>query len=182
MPDTRPDADSILDQALALAAAGSWEALRLYQVADALGVGLAAIHAHYRQKDDLVEALFDRADRAMLAAARPQGFGGWPYRARFEHVLNVWIEALAPYRALLPDMLAYKLEPGHLHLHVQGLLRISRTVQWLREAARSDAAGLPRIAGEVADTALYLRRFTAWLAGTRLPAAVPPDRAGKSAG
>ncbi len=181
MPSNRPGADRILDKALELAAAASWESLRLYQVADALGVGLDAIHAHYRQKDDLVEALFDRADRAMLAAARPEGFAGWPRRARFDHVLGQWLEALAPYRALLPGMLAYKLEPGHLHLHVQGLLRISRTVQWLREAARDDAAGLPRIAAEVADTARYLGRFGAWLAAAPRSSGAEAERAGKPA-
>ena len=57
------------------------------------------------------------------------------------------IAELAGYPFALPGgyiyitrgMLAYKLEPGHLHLQLPGLVRVSRTVQWFREAAGEEA-------------------------------------------
>lgn len=157
------DADRILDKALELGEAASWEALRLHDVAAALGVGLDAIQPHFRQKDDLVEAWFDRADRAMLSASLPEDFYAIPERERLRRVIQIWLDALAPHRRLTREMLAYKLEFGHVHLQVLGLLRISRTVQWMREVARRDSTHLCRIVEEAADTALYLRSFIRWL-------------------
>ena len=60
-------------------------------------------------------------------------------------------------------MLAYKLEPGHVHLQALGILRISRTVQWFREAARQESTGFQRILDESALTAIYLAGFGRWL-------------------
>ena len=60
-------------------------------------------------------------------------------------------------------MLAYKFEFGHIHLQSLGLMRISRTVQWFREAAYHDSTGLQRIVDECALTAIYLTTFARWL-------------------
>jgi hypothetical protein len=60
-------------------------------------------------------------------------------------------------------MLLYKLEPGHIHLQVLGLMRISRTVQWWREAAGRQSLHLRRIAEETLLTGAYLRSFVHWL-------------------
>lgn len=56
-------------------------------------------------------------------------------------------------------MLLYKLEPGHIHLQIGGLQRISRTVQWWREAARRKSLHLARITEESLLTGAYLRTF-----------------------
>jgi len=50
-----------------------------------------------------------------------------------------------------------------LFLQVPGLMRISRTVQWFREAACLDATGIQRILEESTLTAIYLMTFTRWL-------------------
>jgi ubiquinone biosynthesis protein COQ9 len=42
-------------------------------------------------------------------------------------------------------------------------MRISRTVQWFREAARHDSTGLRRILDESGLTAIYLAAFGRWL-------------------
>ena len=60
-------------------------------------------------------------------------------------------------------MLAYKLEPGHVHLQALGITRISRTVQWFREAAHQDSTGLQRIVEESALSSIYLAAFARWL-------------------
>jgi ubiquinone biosynthesis protein COQ9 len=42
-------------------------------------------------------------------------------------------------------------------------MRISRTVQWFREAACHDSTGLQRIIDECALTTIYLATFARWL-------------------
>lgn len=163
MPRSSPSAAQILDCALDLAEHCGWEALHLHQVAAALGCDLVAIAKHYRQKDDLVEAWFDRADQALLARAKSADLAALSAEKRLEELLLAWLAALAGHRALTGQMLLYKLEPGHVHLQVGGLLRISRTVQWWREAAGRQSLHLARIAEESLLTAAYLRTFVHWL-------------------
>jgi AcrR family transcriptional regulator len=156
-------ADQILDAALHLADACGWERLHLFDVAAYLGVGLDVIAVHYREKDQLVEAWFDRADRALLARANAADLIALEPAKRLEELLVVWLDSLAAHRAVTRQMLLYKLEPAHIHLQVLGLLRISRTVQWWREAARRETLHLRRIAEESLLSGVYLRSFVHWL-------------------
>ncbi|OHC68202.1 MAG: TetR family transcriptional regulator [Pseudomonadales bacterium RIFCSPLOWO2_02_FULL_63_210] len=153
----------ILDTALQLADACGWERLHLFDVAAQLDVGLDAIATHYREKDQLVEAWFDRADRAMLARSSAADLAALEPAKRLEELLVAWLDSLAAHRAVTGQMLLYKLEPAHLHLQVLGLLRISRTVQWWREGARRESRHLRRIAEESLLTGVYLRSFIHWL-------------------
>jgi AcrR family transcriptional regulator len=153
----------ILDSALQLADVCGWERLHLFEVAAALGAGLDDIAPHYRDKDALVEAWFDRADLAMLARARQPDLAELNAEQRLEACLLAWLESLAAHRAVTGQMLLYKLEPGHIHLQVLGLMRVSRTVQWWREAAGRETLHLRRIAEETLLTGAYLRSFVHWL-------------------
>mgnify|MGYP000512920088 CR=1 FL=1 len=155
--------DLILDTALRLADTGSWEALRLHQVASALGIGLNDIRVHYREKEALVDAWFDRADRALLERARAADVITLSTRGRLLHALMAWFDALAPHRRVTRQMVLNKLEPGHLHYQYDGALRVSRTVQWWREAA-ARAAVLPwRALEETALTGIFLAVFGYWM-------------------
>ncbi|HSX88359.1 MAG TPA: TetR/AcrR family transcriptional regulator [Pseudomonas sp.] len=156
-------AGQILDSALRLADVCGWERLHLFDIAADLGVGLDAIAVHYREKDQLVEAWFDRADRAMLSRAQADDLSGLSADKRLEELLIAWLDSLAAHRAVTGQMLLYKLEPGHIHLQLLGLLRISRTVQWWREAARRQTHHLYRIVEESLLTGVYLRSFIHWL-------------------
>ncbi len=156
-------AGQILDSALRLADVCGWERLHLFDIAADLGVGLDAIAVHYREKDQLVEAWFDRADRAMLSRAQADDLAGLSADKRLEELLIAWLDSLAVHRAVTGQMLLYKLEPGHIHLQLLGLLRISRTVQWWREAARRQTHHLYRIVEESLLTGVYLRSFIHWL-------------------
>lgn len=156
-------AGQILDSALRLADVCGWERLHLFDVAADLGVGLDAIAVHYREKDQLVEAWFDRADHAMLSRAQADDLAGLSADKRLEELLIAWLDSLAVHRAVTGQMLLYKLEPGHIHLQLLGLLRISRTVQWWREAARRQTHHLYRIVEESLLTGVYLRSFIHWL-------------------
>lgn len=156
--------DRIVDKALALAEqSGSWESVRLHQVAQALLISLDDIRVHFREKEDIVDAWFDRADSAMLAeAARPE-VAAAPMRERFARTLMAWFRTLAVHRRPTRQMILNKLEPGHVHYQVCGLWRVSRTVQWWREAAGRTAA-LPRRAfEEVGHTGIYLATFARWM-------------------
>ena len=150
----------ILDIALQLADNSSWEQLTLQQVASALQISLADIYRHYRQKDDLVDAWFDRADLVLLSARISNAL---PASVRLQQAIQYWLASLAPYHKLTGQMLLYKLEPGHIHLQLAGILRISRTVQWLREAASLEATGLSRIGQELALSSLFVAVFIYWL-------------------
>jgi len=163
MTDTPHTAEQILNTALSLAETHSWERLHLFQIAAVLEITLEDIHRHYAQKDDLVEAWFDRADRAMLAFASQGALLDLTPHERFKRVMWAWLDALAAHRRVTGDMLLYKLEPAHPHLQIQGLLRISRTVQWMREAIASHTTHLRRITEEVVDTGIYLSTFLYWL-------------------
>ena len=166
------DPARILDSALQLADVCGWERLHLFDVAADLGVGLDSIASHYREKDQLVEAWFDRADQAMLARAKAADLLPLTPAKRLEELLLAWLASLATHRAVTGQMLLYKLEPGHIHLQIGGLLRISRTVQWWREAAQRETLHLRRIAEESLLTGVYLRCFIHWL---RHPEEDPAD-------
>jgi len=154
--------DEIVDTALRLAEDRSWEAVRLHEIAAALGVALNDIRTHFREKEDIVDAWFDRADHAMLASARADA-EAWSSRARIERALLAWLDALSAHRRVTREMILNKLELGHVHYQAAGLLRVSRTVQWLREAAGRDAV-LPRRALEEAGlTGIFLATFFYWM-------------------
>ena len=150
----------ILDTALQLGNKCGWEQLQLHQLAECLNLSLADIRQYYPQKDALADAWFDRAELAMLNLKPAAGTSKCEI---LELAICSWLQALAPYRQLSAQMLLYKLEPGHVHLQGAALLRISRTVQWLRELARLEARGVSRIGQELALSALFVSVFICWL-------------------
>lgn len=158
-----PTREAIVDAALALAERTSWEAVRLHDIAAALGATLNDVRAHFREKEEIVDAWFDRADAAMLEDAAHADYGALPADARFERSVMMWLAALAPYRRVTRQMIANKLEPGHAHYQLDGVLRVSRTVQWLREAAGRKTVLPWRAAEEIVLTSIYLATFIAWM-------------------
>lgn len=162
--DTKPElADSILEKALELGEASSWEAVHLYTIASELEISLDEIRQCFTQKDDIVEAWFNRADHAALTHDNDDGFQELSDNERLYIIILSWLDALAPHHKLTCQMLAYKLEPGHFHLQLSGIKRISRTVQWFREAAHLNSKGLQRICEEISLTKIYLGTFIRWL-------------------
>ena len=74
-----------------------------------------------------------------------------------------WLGALAAHKRVTRQIIFGKMEPGHLHVQIPALLRVSRTVQWFREAAHRDATYLRRALEESALTSIYLITFFYWL-------------------
>lgn len=162
MADT-PLRTKIVDTALALAEQRSWEAVRLYDVAAELDITLAQVCEHFREKEDIVDAWFDRADSAMLVDAAQSEFLALAPRARLQRVMMTWFAVLAPHRRPTRQMIYNKLELGHFHYQFSGALRVSRTVQWMREAAQRDATLPRRAIEEAALTGIYLMAFFYWM-------------------
>ena len=152
----------ILNSALKLAEDSSWENVQLRDVAKDLDISLFEIHQYYSQKDDLVEAWFDRADHAMLKLSLNE-LSEMKLCDRIQKIMFTWLDALAIHKTITRDMLWYKFEPLHVHLQVLGLLRISRTVQWIRELAGLNDKFLLRIINEIGLTSIYICTFLYWL-------------------
>lgn len=163
MNEDQVRAEHILETALMLGQRHGWDAVHLHDVAQKMGIDLAEIHRHFRQKDDLAEAWFDRADLALIRAAECAEWDSLAVRERLLRTILAWFDALAPHRELSVEMLRYKLQPDHLHLQAKGLMRISRTVQWIRETARLPSVGWRRELEEVVLTGIFLSTVGCWL-------------------
>ena len=160
----KPDLkQTIIDTALSLADGKGWESVRLHQVADSLNIPLETVRQHFREKEDIVDAWFDRADKAMLETSESASFKQTGTREKLHTLLMSWLNALQPHRRATRQMIFGKLEPGHIHYQLKGLLRVSRTVQWLREAAGITSTLPLRALEETALTGLYLVTFTKWM-------------------
>lgn len=155
--------DAIVDTAIALAEQTSWEAVRLFDVAAKLNITLEDIRLHFREKEELVDAWFDRADSHMLKESQAEGFLDLSSQQRIHHLIMAWLDALAVHRKVTREMIGAKLEFGHIHIQIPGVMRISRTVQWVREAAQRDATFVRRALEETALTTIYLMTFVFWM-------------------
>lgn len=154
----------ILEAALADAEERGWRAVRLVEIADRLDIPSARVLDHYRDKDAIADAWFRRGWDAMLGPM-PEGFERWPPERRIEACLLAWFDALAPHRRVTAEMLRDKLHPSHPHHWVPMIFNLSRTIPWLREAARLPAAYGSRGAQreEVALTLLLLATLRTWV-------------------
>ena len=168
MPDTA-ESDLrriIVDTAVSLARQRSWEAVRLHEVANAAGISLDDIRRHFPEKNALIDAWFDRADAATLELASSGELITLSVRERLLRLIMAWLQALQSDRRVTRQMVLSRCEPGHLHIQIPALMRISRTVQWIREAALLQDTGLGRAGAETVLTAIYLAAFVCRLGET----------------
>jgi AcrR family transcriptional regulator len=154
--------DAILDAALALASERGWSDIHLHDVAARMGLPLAEVGRLVPDKDALGNRLFARAAGAMLALGEQSRFRALPAQERIFRAMTAWLDALAPHRAAARDILLYKLAPAHLHHQAALVVALSRTVQWIREAAGLVAAGRGRRREEVRLTLLLLATLLFW--------------------
>ncbi|MDI5934007.1 hypothetical protein [Halomonas kalidii] len=161
--DETPFAERVVDEAVRQAEVLGWEAVRLTEVAARLEVPVSRVLAEYRDLDAVANAWFRRGWLAMLAE-KPEGFARWPERARLEHCLLAWFGAFAGHRRVTVEMLRTKAHLPHLHTWVPMVFDLSRTIQWLREAAGLEARYGTRRAQleEMALTALFMATLAVW--------------------
>jgi AcrR family transcriptional regulator len=155
--------ERIVDAAIDLAESGTWEGARLHEVALMLRTDLEHIQRFFREKDEIVDAFFDRADRAAVRVSAAQEFQGFSREQRMQQAIMAWLYALAPHRRVVREMIGAKLEFGHLHIQLPALMRISRTVQWFRESAGYRDTLPRRALIEALHTSIYLAIFTYWM-------------------
>jgi|GEM_PF-6437970 len=84
-------AERILDVALSPGAASAWEAVHPHAIASEPGMSLNEVRRYFPQKDDLVEAWFDRADRAALALHDGSEFAQLSRRERLLRLIMAWL-------------------------------------------------------------------------------------------
>ena len=156
-----PLAERIVDETLALAEEVGWEGVRLRLVAERCGVSLPEVLAHYRDIDAVADAWFRRAWAAMVAPPRA-GFADLPARERLYLVITRWFDALAPHRTVSVEMIRAKIYLSHPHHWVPLIFNLSRTIQWLRDAAGLDAVGRRQQGEEVGLTLLFLATLAIW--------------------
>ena len=152
----------IVDNAVDLAEEVGWSGVRLRDVANRLKISLAELRTHYRDLDAVSDAWFARAIDAMLAPP-PKKFLEQPAEIRLFILLMRWFDALAPHRKVTGQMVREKLYPAHPHHWVPIIFDLSRTIQWLRDAAALDAVGRRRQVEEVGLSVLFLATFSVWL-------------------
>ena len=153
----------IVDAALELAEEVGWEGLRLHAVADRLELSLHDVRSHYRDLDAVADAWLERADRAMLGRSHDAGFAELVPRERLFAVIMRWLEALSGHREVTGEIFRAKLYFGHPHHNIALVLWLSRTVQWVREAAHLDATGRRRQVEEIGLSALFVATIAYWL-------------------
>ena len=155
--------DAIVNTAVAIATRTSWEAVRFYDIAAEMNISLDEIRNYFREKEELVDAWFERADGIMLREADTAEFSALTPQQRIHDLVMIWLDALAVQRKVTRQMILAKLEPGHIHIQIPAVMRISRTVQWIREAAQRDDTFLRRALEESALTTVYLMTFFFWM-------------------
>ena len=160
----RPDLrDLVVDTALIMAEEkGSWSAVRLHDVADRLSVPTPKVLDEYRDLDAVADAWFLRGLKAMVGP-KPADFMDQPEWRRVEICMLAWFDKLAEHRAVSAQ-LEGKLHLSHPHHWVPMIFSLSRTIQWLREAAQLPAVYGSRRAQreEVGLTALFLGALMIW--------------------
>ena len=154
--------DRIVDAAVLMAEESGWESVRLRRVSERLGISLLDVQAHYRDLDAVADGWFARANAAMIQP-RGRAFAALPPRERLRSLMQGWFDALAPQRRVSAQMLAAKLYPAHPHHWVPLIFTLSRTVQWLRDAAGLDAGGRRRQVEEVGLSVLFLATLAVWI-------------------
>lgn len=163
------DSADIVDAALALAEERGWHAVRMVDIADRLEIPPPRLLEQFRDLDAVADAWFRRALEAMIAP-KETGFAELAAKQRLEVCLLAWFDALVPHRQVTVDMLRGKMHVWHPHHWVPMIFSLSRTVQWLREAALMPAVYGTRQARveEIALTGLFLATLRVW-AGDRTP-------------
>lgn len=148
---------------MALGEERGWSAVRLHDVAARLDIPPNRVLEHYRDLDGVADAWFRRAWEAMLAP-KAASFAARPAKQRIEACLLAWFDALAPHRRVTAEMLRGKMHLPHPHHWVPMIFNLSRTIQWLREAALLPAVYGTRRAQmeEVGLTGLFLATLLVW--------------------
>jgi len=157
-----PLAARIIEASLELAEERGWEAVRLHDVADRLGIGLEEISARFPDLDAVANAWFTRVRDDMLRAGGP-ALADRPPPERLHAVMMAWFDILAPRREVVGEILRAKLHLPHPHHWIPLVFDLSRLMHWFLDAATIRSTGRQRGLAEIGLTAIFLATLRQWV-------------------
>jgi AcrR family transcriptional regulator len=137
----------VIDAALRLAALHGWREVRLRDIAEEAGIGLADLYRLYPSKSAILNAFFRRIDAETLAASGPYG-DEEGVRDRLFDIIMHRFDAMHPYRDAIRNII--RDARSNPMMALCGALPVARSLSWMLEAAgasRPDLIGLARIKG-----------------------------------
>ncbi len=151
---------TIIESALTLAASRGWARVGLGDIAEAAGVSLAEMRAHFPSKHAIVAAYAADIDRAVLAARDPE-MEGRPAHERLFDVFMKRFDLLNAHKEGVGAIL--RSCPADPEAVLCGPLTLRRSMRWMLEAAGLSSAGLGGRLRVKALCALYLSMLPVWL-------------------
>lgn len=134
----RPSPDRIIEAAMAVAAREGWRRTSLGDIAAEAKITLAQLHALFRSKQAILDALVEGVDGKILEQEVTEAEGE-PSRERLLDVLIRRFEALAPHKEALSSILRDTCpDPASM---LCAMPRLMRSMTWSLEAAGISAAG-----------------------------------------
>lgn len=155
--DTR---QAIVESALTLAAGGGWGRVGLGDIAEAAGVSLAELRAHFPSRNAIVAGFIADVDRGVLAARDPE-MAGRPAPDRLFDVLMKRFDLLNPHKRAVAAIL--RSSPSDPAALACAPLALRRSMRWMLEAADLNGSGVRGRLRVAAMTTLYLSTIPVWL-------------------
>ena len=156
----RPNPDRIIDAAMSLAAHWRWREVTLSNIAVEAKLTFVQLYEIYRSKSEIVAALGDRVDRAVLAETGAD-VESEPVHDQLLDLLMRRLDKLAPYKNGIASILRDTIcDPGTAIYASSDMLR---RMAWCLEAVGIGSAG---VAGRIRTkglAAIYLSTLLVWL-------------------
>lgn len=150
----------IIDAALTVAAEKGWRGLSLADIAAAADIGLAELYKHYRSKDAILAAFFERVDRQVVEGVEPELLEE-AVRDRLFDLIMRRLDAMEPHReamkAILRDCSRDPLEM------VAGGFGLLRAMSLILDLAGIGSMGISRLVRAKGLAAIYLSTLRVWL-------------------
>lgn len=162
--------EAVVAAAVAIAREAGFEAVRLSAVAERSGVPLAVIGDHFRDVDAIANAWFKAARRRLLGIPF-ETLEGVAADERLARVMETWLGAFDPDRAVAVAMIRAKLHPSHAHHWVPLVFDLSRLVHDFLDVARVPGQGGFRAGQEIVLTGITLAMLADWARDTSADAA-----------
>jgi len=151
--------DDLVKIALEQAEQLGWAYVRLSDIADAAGISLAELHAHFDDKSDVLVALGRMIDRRVLENVG-NAAGEMSARDRLFDVMMERFDVLNDNRdGILAILHSFKFDPKDA---VISCPHLCRSMAWMLEAAGEDTNGFRGAAKIIGLTGVYLKVLKIW--------------------
>lgn len=151
----------ILDAAMNLAEDKGWDNVRLYQVAEQLGVSLQDVHGHATDLNAVADVWFQQALEHMIAVP-DYASHDLPAWQRLYKTMKMWLDYVSRHKDITAQMIRAKLHPPHVHHWVPMIFDLSRLMHWWLDAASVPAVGRKRQLAEISLTGIFMSTLIYW--------------------